>query len=57
MSFTITHRGGEMEEGDLSAIAALVAELDGPTDHEHPDVAVSRETFERPAIRLLPAPE
>jgi hypothetical protein len=41
MSFTITHRGGEMEEGDPSAIPALVAELDGPADHEHPDVAVS----------------
>ncbi|MEW2444774.1 hypothetical protein [Micromonospora marina] len=41
MSFTITHRGGEMEEGDLSAIPALVAELYGPVDHEHPDIAVS----------------
>jgi hypothetical protein len=41
MSFTITHRGGEMEDGDLSAIAGLLAELDGPLDQEHPDVAVS----------------
>lgn len=30
-----------MEEGDLSAIAELIAELDGPIDNEHPDVAVS----------------
>jgi len=30
-----------MDEGDLSAIGALVAELDGPVDQEHPDVAVS----------------
>jgi hypothetical protein len=35
------HRGGEEEEGELSMLPALLAELDGPLDEEHPDVAVS----------------
>jgi hypothetical protein len=40
MSFTIMHRYGAMETGALSMLEDLVAELDGPSDHEHPDVAV-----------------
>ncbi|WP_159400311.1 hypothetical protein [Streptomyces sp. XY431] len=40
MSFTITHRGGEMEEGNESMIPRLLEELDGPRDDEHPDVSV-----------------
>ncbi|MET8700032.1 hypothetical protein ABZW10_14345 [Kitasatospora sp. NPDC004723] len=40
MSFTIMHRGGEMEEGDELMIPRLLEELDGPRDDEHPDVSV-----------------
>ena len=40
MTFTITHRGGDMEEGWESMIPHLVEELDAPLDEEHPDVAV-----------------
>jgi hypothetical protein len=44
MSFSITHRGGEMErDPDLSALEALVKELDRD-DAEHPDIAVSHES-------------
>jgi len=41
VTFTITHRYGEQVEGDESMIPALVAELEGPLDDEHPDVAVT----------------
>ncbi|MGW5782262.1 hypothetical protein [Streptomyces sp. NPDC003863] len=41
MSFTITHLDGGMDEGSVGDIPALIAELDGPLDDEHPDVAVT----------------
>lgn len=41
MSITFTHRGGEMDDGSQDGIPALVAELDGPIDDEHPDVSVA----------------
>ncbi len=41
MSITFTHRGGDMADGSEESIPELVAELDGPLDDEHPDVAVT----------------
>ncbi|WP_171108555.1 MULTISPECIES: hypothetical protein [unclassified Streptomyces] len=41
MSITFTHRDGGMEDGTEADLAALIAELDGPVDEEHPDVAVT----------------
>ncbi|MFH9741764.1 hypothetical protein ACH4MA_29255 [Streptomyces roseolus] len=41
MSITFTHRDGEMSEGSEAGIPALLSELDGPRDDEHPDVSVS----------------
>ncbi len=44
MSFTITHRGGEDDEGSGTAgIDAILAELDEPRDDEHPDVSVTHD--------------
>ena len=44
MSYTITHRMGEMEtDPPLDRMGALVEELDDD-DREHPDVAVSHES-------------
>ena len=44
MAFTITHRDGGMDEGEESDIEALLAELEGDPDEEHPDVSVTHET-------------
>ncbi|GAB2884988.1 hypothetical protein GCM10027074_61930 [Streptomyces deserti] len=41
VSITFTHRGGDMDDGSEAGIPALVAELDGPLDDEHPDVSVT----------------
>lgn len=44
MSFTITHRMGDMEsDPPLDRLRALIGELDAD-DPEHPDVAVSHES-------------
>ena len=47
MTFTIMHRGGEMEDGDAALVPdvldSLLAELDEPRDDEHPDVAISHD--------------
>ncbi|MCE7078728.1 hypothetical protein [Streptomyces sp. ST2-7A] len=41
MSTPITHWDGSMEEGFEVGIPSLLAELDGSTDDENPDVSVT----------------
>ncbi|WP_433833261.1 hypothetical protein ACQP2E_18375 [Actinoplanes sp. CA-015351] len=41
MGFTLMHRDGDTEDGDVSRIPDLLAELDEPRDDEHPDIAIS----------------
>ncbi|MGW0933208.1 hypothetical protein [Streptomyces sp. NPDC002644] len=41
VSVTFTHRDGAMDTGTEAGLPALLAELDGPRDDEHPDVSVT----------------
>lgn len=45
MSYWVKNRQGEMfEDAEESVIDAVLVELDGTIDEEHPDVALSHET-------------
>lgn len=45
MAATLMHRTGEMTEYVGAAdLDGLILELDGPEDHEHPEVAVTAES-------------
>lgn len=44
MAFNVMHRDGSMDDSVRASFDALVAELDGPHDPEHPNVAVSHES-------------
>ena len=45
VAFHTTHRDGSLDDNPpLEALEALVRELDGPEDPEHPDVSVTHES-------------
>ena len=45
MAFSVMGRGGEMfHTPDVATIDRVLAELDEPTDEEHPDVALTHES-------------
>lgn len=45
MTYWVTSRSGEtFEEPNASVMDSVLAELDGSTDSEHPDVALSHES-------------